>query len=77
MLHRSMYLDVFNEKKEDQKENKISVCFSTIFPLLRMKDYTVIGTDNKDFVVYYKCNYFTVSKDHIGKNSYLLLLSGS
>lgn len=75
MLHRSMFLDVFKEKKKEQ--NKLSTCFPSQFPLLRMKEYTVIGTDNKDFVVYYKCNYFTVSKDHIGMNSYLFLLSGS
>ncbi|KAH8270192.1 hypothetical protein KR018_005504 [Drosophila ironensis] len=63
MLHRSMYLDAFNDKMT--KQNPVSLCFASVFPLARMKDYTVIGTDNKDFVIYYKCNYFSVSKNHV------------
>ncbi|XP_017040246.1 uncharacterized protein LOC108087417 [Drosophila ficusphila] len=62
MLLRSMYLNSFDTVSTFQPSN---LCIRYDVAAPELKDYTVIGTDNKDYVVLYKCNYFNVSKTHI------------
>jgi len=67
MVHRSLYLDIFSKRKT--KVKPLSICLREIFPP-RLKNYTVIGTDNKNFVVLYKCEYNSISQSNIGKSLY-------
>ncbi|XP_044317568.1 uncharacterized protein LOC108038841 [Drosophila rhopaloa] len=64
MIHHSLYLDIFT--KGEKKQNKpLNVCLHVDFQESFLKGYTVIGTDNKDFAVLYKCNYFDDSKSNV------------
>ncbi|KMY99591.1 uncharacterized protein LOC27207001 [Drosophila simulans] len=62
MVHRSLYLDIFSKRKTTVKP--LSICLREIFPPTRLKNYTVIGTDNKNFVVLYKCEYNPISQSN-------------
>lgn len=70
MVHRSLYLDIFSKRKTTVKP--LSICLREIFPPTRLKNYTVIGTDNKNFVVLYKCEYNPISQSNTGKSLYLI-----
>nr|XP_016994436.1 uncharacterized protein LOC108055569 [Drosophila takahashii] len=60
MIHRSLYLDTFENRKA--KAKPLSLCLHTNFPNALLENSTVIGTDNKEFLVLYQCHYFPVSK---------------
>lgn len=72
MVHRSLYLDIFSKRKTSVKP--LSICLREIFPPTRLKNYTVIGTDNKNFVVLYKCEYNPISQSNTGKSLYLICI---
>ncbi|XP_070852809.1 uncharacterized protein [Drosophila suzukii] len=54
MIHRSLYLDVFATRKS----KPLNLCLHVNFPNSKQQNTTVIGTDNKEFLVLYRCNYF-------------------
>ncbi|XP_043649801.1 uncharacterized protein LOC122617846 [Drosophila teissieri] len=63
MIHRSLYLDIYS--KRTTKVKPLSLCLREIFPPATMQNYTVLDTDNTNFVVLYKCEYNPVSLSHI------------
>ncbi|XP_043950922.1 uncharacterized protein LOC108034762 [Drosophila biarmipes] len=59
LIHRSLYLDVFASRKTRAKP--LNLCLREVFPNAKQKESTVIGTDNKEFLVLYRCTYFPTS----------------
>ncbi|XP_037721599.1 uncharacterized protein LOC119554670 [Drosophila subpulchrella] len=76
MIHRSLYLDVFATRKS--KAKPLNLCIRVNFPNSKQQNSTVIGTDNKEFLVLYRCTYFpTANRSSEFVNTYTRLKTPS
>nr|XP_016994435.2 uncharacterized protein LOC108055568 [Drosophila takahashii] len=58
MIQRSFYMDPKHAVHYYQTLNsKLNICIPVSLAHFLLKEYSVIGTDNKDFVVLHKCYY--------------------
>ncbi|XP_022211275.1 uncharacterized protein LOC111066749 [Drosophila obscura] len=66
MVHRSMYLDVFAEQDANKPPTPVNFCLAVAWPPKNVKlPYIILGTDHKQYVVIYICNYSKATKSHV------------